>query len=239
MRYDRSFAFKLSPAGKPPEEILKTGAAEKMLPHPPMLVNTWLYGMPTIAFGNAVFTIDREFEGWLPGARTLNVSTWALEDPAASVTVRGIEYVPAVNGIPEMPPVVGFIVSPAGKATDDDQRYGGVPPLAANDAVNAEPATAERLEGLTIIRACAPGVDPAWVMFTVCPATVMVPLRAAPVFASTRNASPPEPVPFAPEAIEIQLALLTAVHGQSPAVFTEIVPIPGPTGNCIDCVLTE
>jgi hypothetical protein len=54
----------------------------------------------------------------------------------------------------------------------------------------------------------------AWVTVNVWPATVIVPLRAAPLFAATLNVVVPEPVPAAPLAIVIQSACEDAVHAQ-------------------------
>src|SRR5262249_53073264 len=58
---------------------------------------------------------------------------------------------------------------------------------------------------------------PACVTVNVRPAIVSVPGRAGPLFAATRNASWPLPVPLAPETIESHGSLATAVHAQ-PAV---------------------
>ena len=48
----------------------------------------------------------------------------------------------------------------------------------------------------------------------VCPAIVIVPVRAAPVFAGTLKPTDPLPVPLAPLVTAIQSALLAAVHVQ-------------------------
>jgi hypothetical protein len=53
---------------------------------------------------------------------------------------------------------------------------------------------------------------PAWEAVNVRPATVRVPVLAAPVFAATLNATLPLPVPLAPEVMVIHEALLVAVH---------------------------
>jgi hypothetical protein len=52
------------------------------------------------------------------------------------------------------------------------------------------------------------------------PAMVSVPLRAAPVFAATVNATDPPPLPLAPDVMVIHDSLLVAVHVQPLAVET-------------------
>jgi hypothetical protein len=49
---------------------------------------------------------------------------------------------------------------------------------------------------------------------TVCPATVSVPLRGAPVFAEALKATVPSPDPFAPDVIDNHVALLPEVQAQ-------------------------
>ena len=62
---------------------------------------------------------------------------------------------------------------------------------------------------------------------TVFPATVSVPVRAAPVvFAATEYEVDPRPDMLAPAVTVIQLTLLTDVHAQLDPVMTEIVPPP-------------
>ena len=64
----------------------------------------------------------------------------------------------------------------------------------------------------------------AWLTVTVWPATVIVPVRAAPVvFAATVKFAEPRPVIDAPLVIEIQLSLLTAVQAQLDPVVTEML----------------
>src|SRR5437762_7396257 len=59
-----------------------------------------------------------------------------------------------------------------------------------------------------------------------CPAIVSVPVRAAPAFALTVNATVPLPLPEPPLAIAIQLAFGVAVHEQLASVVTVTVPEP-------------
>jgi hypothetical protein len=59
------------------------------------------------------------------------------------------------------------------------------------------------------------------------PAIVIVPSRAAPVFALTLKVTVPFPLPLAPEVTTIHDALLTAVHEQAFDAVTVIVA-PGP-----------
>ena len=55
--------------------------------------------------------------------------------------------------------------------------------------------------------------------------TVMVAVRAAPVFAAMLYATEPLPVPDAPEPIVTNAALLVAVHEQLDAAVTGMVPV--------------
>jgi hypothetical protein len=64
-------------------------------------------------------------------------------------------------------------------------------------------------------------------------ATVIVPVRAAPVFAATLNSTVPFPLPLAPDVTVIHDALLTAVHVQVLAVETATA-VPGPPAAGID-----
>ena len=57
-------------------------------------------------------------------------------------------------------------------------------------------------------------------MVTVCDATVMVAVRAAPEFRLTFSATEPLPEPAAPEATSIQFTPLVAVHAQPSAEVT-------------------
>jgi hypothetical protein len=59
----------------------------------------------------------------------------------------------------------------------------------------------------------------------VCPATTMVAVRAAPVFAATRYSSTPSPLPDPPDPIVSQLAVAAAVHAHSDPAVTRSVPV--------------
>ncbi len=65
----------------------------------------------------------------------------------------------------------------------------------------------------------------------VCPATVIVPVRANPVFAATVKFNAPLPLPGEPLVIVIQLALLVAVHAQPAVVVTLTEPAPPDSVN--------
>jgi hypothetical protein len=56
-------------------------------------------------------------------------------------------------------------------------------------------------------------------------AIVIVPLRAAPVFAATVKPTDPLPVPLAPEVTVIQAALVVAVHAQLAGAVTSTEPV--------------
>jgi hypothetical protein len=70
-------------------------------------------------------------------------------------------------------------------------------------------AATDTLVGLTV-----PVQDDAaaWLMVTVWPAIVSVPVRAAPVLAEALNPTEPLPLPLEPDVIDSHAALLTAVH---------------------------
>jgi uncharacterized membrane protein len=63
-------------------------------------------------------------------------------------------------------------------------------------------------------------------MLKVCPATVMVPVRAGPVLAATEKLTVPLPVPVAPAVMVIQASLLVAVQAQPAAAVTLVEPAP-------------
>ena len=59
----------------------------------------------------------------------------------------------------------------------------------------------------------------------------MEPLRAAPAFALTVNATVPLPLPELPLEIAIQVAFDVAVHEQPPSAVTVTVPDPPGSAN--------
>ena len=76
------------------------------------------------------------------------------------------------------------------------------------------------------------GGAPAWVTVTVWPATVSVPVRGdVAVLAAMENATPPLPLPLAPDVMVIQEALLVAVQLQPAGAVTlallELAAAPG------------
>jgi len=56
-------------------------------------------------------------------------------------------------------------------------------------------------------------------------AIVAVPVRAAPVFATTLKPTGPFPVPLAPDVMAIHESLLVAVHAQPAPAVTVTVPV--------------
>ena len=67
------------------------------------------------------------------------------------------------------------------------------------------------------------GMD--WVMVTVCPATLKVPVLGAPVpLPSTEKVTVPLPFPVVAEVITIQLLLLNVAQKQLLPVLTETLP---------------
>ena len=65
------------------------------------------------------------------------------------------------------------------------------------------------------------------------PFTVMLPERAAPVFAAMLNPTDPLPVPDAPDVTLRKLALLAALHAQLEAAVTGIVPVVAPADTFV------
>ena len=65
----------------------------------------------------------------------------------------------------------------------------------------------------------------------VSPATVSVPERAGPEWEAALNETVPEPVPWDPAVIVIQLALLAAVQLQPAPAVTPTLPVPPPPGT--------
>jgi hypothetical protein len=78
-------------------------------------------------------------------------------------------------------------------------------------------------------------VVPACVTVNSRPAIVMVPERPPPLFAATRNATAPLPLPESPDVTVIQDALLMAVQSQ-PAALDTVIGEPVPPAAAIDCV---
>ena len=67
---------------------------------------------------------------------------------------------------------------------------------------------------------------------TVCPATVIVPVReAADALAATEKVTVPSPVPDPPVLIVMNGELLTAVHEHPGSAVTPTVPVPPEDGN--------
>jgi len=58
------------------------------------------------------------------------------------------------------------------------------------------------------------------------PAIVSVPVRAAPAFDATLNATDPMPLPDAPLVSVIQASFAVAVHAQPAPAVTPTLPVP-------------
>ena len=69
------------------------------------------------------------------------------------------------------------------------------------------------------------------VTVTVCPATVIVPVRSSSEFVDTLNPTDPLSVPDEPDVTVIHGALLLEVHGQPAAVVTVTLPVPPPAAT--------
>ena len=74
-------------------------------------------------------------------------------------------------------------------------------------------------------------VHAASVMVIVAPATVSVPVRAAPVFAATVKPTVPFPLPLAPEVIVIHDVVLEVDQAQLALLVTVIDPLPPGVSN--------
>ena len=115
-----------------------------------------------------------------------------------------------------------------------------VPPAVTAIAVPAPPAAAiDSLVGAIVLVQLGGGGGgaAAWLTVKVWPAMVIVPVRAAPVFAATVKLTDPGPVPLAPAVIVIHDgALLTAVHAHVPPAVTAIV-VPAPPAAAIDSLV--
>ena len=68
-------------------------------------------------------------------------------------------------------------------------------------------------------------------MDRVCPPTLKLPVREAPLLALTEKITVPLPVPLAPEVIPIQVSLLLAVQEQLLAVVIVTDPLPAEAGK--------
>ena len=83
---------------------------------------------------------------------------------------------------------------------------------------------------LALVGASAAAHDPACVMVKACPPIVIVPVRPAPVLASTEYCTLPLLVPDAPSVTEIHEAFDVAVHEHPDAIVTATVPLLPITG---------
>jgi hypothetical protein len=147
---------------------------------------------------------------------------------------------PAIVAVPLRPgPVFGWISScttplPAPPAPDGIAIHGTL--LAAVHEHSAAVLTLTFCvppdAGSGIVSGVTTGLHPtSCVMLNVCPAAVMVPVRAAPVFGAVVNCTVPGPVPLAPEVMPIHAALGVAVHAHVPPAVTLNDPEPPAAGN--------
>ena len=74
-----------------------------------------------------------------------------------------------------------------------------------------------------------------WDTVTVCPATVSVPLRAAPVLAEALKATEASPDPFVADVMDNHIALLEAVQAQ-PVCVSIVIGGPAPPDAATDVV---
>jgi hypothetical protein len=64
---------------------------------------------------------------------------------------------------------------------------------------------------------------------------VIVPNREGPLVAAAAKVTVPDPLPLAPDAIAIHVALLAAVQGQPAPLVTAIAPVPPVAGIACAC----
>ncbi len=84
-----------------------------------------------------------------------------------------------------------------------------------------------------------PALLPAWVMDTVCPATLKVPVLEDPVLRAREKLMVPLPLPVTSESILIQLSLLRANQRQLLAVVTDTSPYPPQAAKFCEEAVTE
>ena len=114
------------------------------------------------------------------------VKGWDAEAPVASATVIVKEKFPAVVGTPVTEPVIGPSPRPGGNVPAAVHEYGATPPEIPKFNEYGAP-TAPAGKGDVEVNPMPPGPGvpaAAWFTVTDCPATVITPLRAPPVFAA-------------------------------------------------------
>ena len=126
-------------------------------------------------------------------------------------------------------PLIGFVVVP------DAPMYhwyvSGASPVARTESVTDLPAVDDIDDGCAVIDGAA---HPLCVIVMVTPATMSVPVRAASLSGATENAAVPLPLPFAPEVIVIQVAVVEAVQLQESVEVTATDPVPPLLSNVND-----
>ena len=91
--------------------------------------------------------------------------------------------------------------------------------------------------GLPVVQILQHGVGggvvlvPLWLTFTVCPATVAVPDRAAPPFTAADSVTMPLPLPLDPELTESHDAVALAAQAQPAVVVTDTLKAPPLAGT--------
>ena len=168
---------------------------------------------------------------WDPGdSENVQPPPWLM------VTVR-----PAIVTVPDRaPPVFAATVScteasPLPLALEEgrvihaafDVAVHRQPPPVFTDTLTAPPPLAT----FCCVGVTADVHDSAWLMVNVCPATVSVPDRGAPVWAAAEKDTVPLPLPREPPVMEIQSALLAAVHAHALPAVTPTLPVPPSPGT--------
>jgi len=146
-----------------------------------------------------------------PACVTVTVCTTTVRVPlrAGPVLFGAMLYEKVPSPVPLLP--LTTMIHDVSLLADHWQPVAVVTPMELELTPEAE---AEMLCGINVY------VHPACVTVTVFPATVNVPMRATLLFVGTLKRTLPLPLPFDPNAIEIQLALLAAVQMQSPGDVT-------------------
>ncbi len=144
--------LKLNPAGKLPAVTAQLYGGT-----PPVAWSVWLYAVPIVAGARDVVVMVNGGGGF-----TVTVTAWLAEFPAASLTWKVTELLPAPVGVPATTPVLPLRLNPAGRDPESIVHLNGlVPPDTPNVALKAVPAVAVREvvviagRGLTLISTVA------------------------------------------------------------------------------------
>ncbi len=95
------FESRVNPGGNDPEVISYVYGAS-----PPPVVSVKMYGLPVVAFVGLAEV----------NPTTSSSKSFTMKLPTESCTLTVHRKFPVLDGVPDMTPVVGFIVSPGGRS---------------------------------------------------------------------------------------------------------------------------